>query len=137
MKFNTFDKLEAQIGISFRNPDLLREAFTHASYVNERKGEKLKDNERLEFLGDAVLGILVGEYVFAKLPSSPEGQLSKSRASIVCEASLARFAEELALGEYMLLGRGEEATGGRLRPSLLADVFEAFRENGLHYQCRS
>lgn len=126
MKLNHFDKLEAQIGISFRNPDLLREAFTHASYVNERKAEKLADNERLEFLGDAVLGILVGEYVFAKLPNSPEGQLSKSRASIVCEASLARFAEELAFGEYMLLGRGEEATGGRMRPSLLADVFEAF-----------
>jgi ribonuclease-3 len=126
MKPNHFHKLEAQIGISFQNPDLLREAFTHASYVNERKTEKLKDNERLEFLGDAVLGILVGEYVFAKLPNSPEGQLSKSRASIVCEASLAQFAEELAFGDYMLLGRGEEATGGRMRPSLLADVFEAF-----------
>lgn len=120
------DLLESRLGISFGNKRLLRQAFTHASYVNEQKMAAGEDNERLEFLGDAVLELAVSDDLFHKFGHLPEGELTKLRASIVCEASLVHFANDLGFGEYVFLGRGEELTGGRTRPALLADVFEAF-----------
>jgi ribonuclease-3 len=118
--------LESHIGIPFRKKNILKQAFTHSSYVNEKRLAKHKDNERLEFLGDAVLELTVSEYLFQNYAERPEGELTRFRASIVCESSLVRFAEELNFGSYVLLGKGEELTGGRSRPALLADVFEAF-----------
>lgn len=119
-------QLQSKLGILFQNQNLLKQAFTHSSYVNEHRLGGLKDNERLEFLGDAVLELSVSEYLFETYPDRPEGELTKLRASIVCEPSLVRYAEELEFGAYVLLGKGEELTGGRTRPALLADVFEAF-----------
>jgi ribonuclease III len=119
-------KLEKQLGVAFRNPELLRQAFTHSSYVNEHRMTVSKDNERLEFLGDAVLELTVSEFLYAKYPERSEGELTKQRASIVCEPSLVTHAVALNFGEFVLLGKGEEMTGGRSRPALLADVFEAF-----------
>lgn len=110
----------------FRNPALLKMAFTHTSYVNEQRGARLAHNERLEFLGDAVLQLTVSEYLYRVYPNRPEGELTRLRAGIVCEPSLVRFAEALEFGQVVLLGKGEEQTGGRTRPSLLADAFEAF-----------
>lgn len=118
--------LEKKLGITFRNPELLRQAFTHPSYVNEHRMTSSRDNERLEFLGDAVLELTVSEFLFAKYPDRSEGELTKQRASIVCEPSLVTFAEALQFGLFVLLGKGEEMTGGRTRPALLADVFESF-----------
>lgn len=121
-----FQQLQRRIGLTFRNPALLRQAFTHTSYVNEQRGARVAHNERLEFLGDAVLQLTVSEYLYRRYPHSPEGELTRLRASIVCEPSLVRFAETLEFGQIVLLGKGEELTGGRTRPSLLADAFEAF-----------
>lgn len=121
-----FMQLQARLKITFRNPALLKQAFTHTSYVNEQRGPRIADNERLEFLGDAVLQLTVSEYLYRLYPNSPEGELTRLRASIVCEPSLVRFAETLEFGQVVLLGKGEEQTGGRTRPSLLADAFEAF-----------
>lgn len=121
-----FQQLQRRTGLTFRNPALLRQAFTHTSYVNEQRGARVADNERLEFLGDAVLQLTVSEYLYRRYPHSPEGELTRLRASIVCEPSLVRFAETLEFGQIVLLGKGEELTGGRTRPSLLADAFEAF-----------
>lgn len=104
----------------------MRQAFTHSSYVNEHRMSWSKDNERLEFLGDAVLELTVSEYLYETYPDRSEGELTKQRASIVCEPSLVTFAEALRFGDYVLLGKGEEMTGGRTRPALLADVFESF-----------
>ncbi|ADG06159.1 ribonuclease III [Kyrpidia tusciae] len=119
-----WDELEARLGITFRNASLLRQAFTHSSYRNEHRGD-VEDNERLEFLGDAVLELLVSEFLFRAYPRFPEGELTRMRAAIVCEPSLVRFATALGLDQYIRLGRGEEMSGGRRRPSLLADVYEA------------
>jgi len=119
-------QLQSALNITFRKPELLRQAFTHSSYVNEHRVGNYKDNERLEFLGDAVLELTVSEYLFDTYPERSEGELTKLRASIVCEPSLVGFAEELDFGAYVLLGKGEELTGGRTRPALLADVFESF-----------
>ncbi|WNQ13701.1 ribonuclease III [Paenibacillus aurantius] len=119
-------QLQAQLGIRFKDPSLLRQAFTHSSYVNENRISGNKDNERLEFLGDAVLELTVSEYLYDLHPGRSEGELTKLRASIVCEPSLVIFAEELEFGRFVLLGKGEELTGGRTRPALLADVFESF-----------
>jgi ribonuclease-3 len=119
-------QLQERINLTFRNPSLLKQAFTHTSYVNEQRGARIADNERLEFLGDAVLQLTVSEYLYRLYPDSPEGELTRLRASIVCEPSLVRFAETLEFGQVVLLGKGEEQTGGRTRPSLLADAFEAF-----------
>jgi ribonuclease III len=113
-------------GLSFENEDLLKQAFTHSSYVNEHRLIAREDNERLEFLGDAVLELLVSRYLFKSYPEMKEGQLTKLRAAIVCEPSLVVLANKCHFGELIFLGRGEEATGGRTRPALLADVFEAF-----------
>lgn len=121
-----FNELQKQLNISFQNKLLLYQAFTHSSYVNEHRRKLFTDNERLEFLGDAVLELSVSKYLFEKYPTMSEGELTKLRASIVCEPSLVIFANELNFGHYVLLGKGEELTGGRERPALLADVFEAF-----------
>lgn len=120
-------QLEKELGISFNNRDLLRQAFTHSSYVNEhRSKENISHNERLEFLGDAVLELGVSQFLYRKHPAMPEGEMTKLRASIVCEPSLKEFAKGLNFGKYLLLGKGEEQTGGRDRPAILADAFEAF-----------
>jgi len=120
-------QLEKQLGITFNNPDLLRQAFTHSSYVNEhRKSDSISHNERLEFLGDAVLELGVSQYLYRNNRAMPEGEMTKLRAAIVCEPSLMEFARDLNFGAYLLLGRGEEQTGGRERPAILADAFEAF-----------
>jgi len=118
--------LQQRIGITFRKPELLKQAFTHSSYVNEHRIAGHKDNERLEFLGDAVLELTVSEFLYDTYPGRSEGELTKLRASIVCEPSLVTFAEDLDFGAFVLLGKGEELTGGRTRPALLADVFESF-----------
>ncbi len=113
--------LEERIGYEFKNPALLKEALTHSSFVN---GKNHHSNERLEFLGDSVLSVVVSKYLFENL-EMPEGQLTKLRASIVCEHSLFPFAEKIKLGEEIFMGKGEENTGGRHRRSILADAFEA------------
>lgn len=119
-------ELQRRIGITFRKSELLKQAFTHSSYVNEHRIAGHKDNERLEFLGDAVLELTVSEFLYESYPGRSEGELTKLRASIVCEPSLVTFAEDLDFGAFVLLGKGEELTGGRQRPALLADVFESF-----------
>ncbi|QGH34503.1 ribonuclease III [Gracilibacillus salitolerans] len=121
-----FKELQEKLGILFDNENLLKQAFTHSSYVNEHRKKNLLDNERLEFLGDAVLELGVSQYLYREYDDLEEGDLTKLRASIVCEPALVRFAETLDFSKYVLLGKGEEMTGGRNRPALLADVFEAF-----------
>ncbi len=116
-------ELEKKIGYEFKDKSLLSLALTHSSYANE-KGLKA-DNERLEFLGDSVLGFITAEYLFSQLSGHHEGELTKLRANAVCEKSLAVFANEIDLGEHVLLGKGEVMTGGRQRPSILSDAFES------------
>ncbi|WP_210469432.1 ribonuclease III [Sporosarcina sp. 6E9] len=123
---NKFEDLQQRLSITFENPSLLYNAFTHSSYVNEHRRKNFMDNERLEFLGDAVLELGVSQYLYSTEPGMSEGELTKLRAAIVCEPALVKFANELEFGQYVLLGKGEEQTGGRMRPALLADVFEAF-----------
>ena len=118
--------LKENFGIVFKNVSLLEQAFTHSSYVNEHRNLNLADNERLEFLGDAVLELLVSRYLYRQYPDLPEGKLTKMRASIVREESLAAFAKECRFDAAIKLGKGEENSGGRTRPSLLCDLFEAF-----------
>ncbi len=122
----SFKLLQEELDIQFKSTKMLKQAFTHSSYVNEHRKKPYEDNERLEFLGDAVLELTVSQFLFNKYPMMSEGDLTKLRAAIVCEPSLVRFALELNFGQYILLGKGEEITGGRARPALLADVFEAF-----------
>ena len=117
--------LETVIGYQFKNKELLREALTHSSYANERKSKHIKYNERLEFLGDAVLSIVVSDYIFKNCPELPEGELTKLRASLVCEKSLFEFAKKMNLGSYLILSKGERNNGGAERPSILSDAFEA------------
>ncbi|MEW9676436.1 ribonuclease III [Lentibacillus sp. L22] len=119
-------KLEKTLGITFHDHSLIKLAFTHSSYVNEHRGEVFSDNERLEFLGDAVLELAVSQYLYRKNPKMPEGEMTKLRAAIVCEPSLHHFARDLEFGDQLSLGKGEEQTGGRERPAILADAFEAF-----------
>lgn len=121
-----FEHFQQHFQIQFNNPTLLYQAFTHSSYVNEHRRKFYTDNERLEFLGDAVLELSVSQYLFKQYTLMSEGELTKLRAAIVCEPSLVLFANELNFGKFVLLGKGEELTGGRERPALLADVFEAF-----------
>ena len=116
---------QEKIGYTFSNEALLRQALTHSSYANEKRMKKLSDNERLEFLGDAVLEIVSSEFLFHNYPNKPEGALTKLRASIVCEPTLALCTEEIELGNYIFLGKGEEQTGGRKRKSILSDALEA------------
>src|SRR3954447_3931515 len=123
---NKFDDLQKKLEIHFNNHALLYNAFTHSSYVNEHRRKNFTDNERLEFLGDAVLELGVSRFLYSTEPDMTEGELTKLRAAIVCEPSLVKFSNELGLGRFILLGKGEEQTGGRMRPALLADVFEAY-----------
>ncbi|EOD01236.1 ribonuclease III [Caldisalinibacter kiritimatiensis] len=118
-------KIQKSIKYTFNDSDILIRALTHSSFANEHKDLNIKYNERLEFLGDSVLSIVVSDYIFDKYPNYPEGELSKLRATVVCETVLATVAKKLSLGEYLLLGKGEEVTGGRERVSILADALEA------------
>ena len=117
--------LEEAIGYHFKNISLLQNALTHSSYANERWHNSLLSNERLEFLGDSILGMLVAEYLFRNFPDRPEGELTRMRADMVCEKTLAGVAEKIHLGEHLLLGHGEEQGGGRSRESILADAVES------------
>ncbi len=117
--------LETAIGYRFQNIQLLRSALTHSSYANERWHNSLLSNERLEFLGDSVLGMLVAEYLFRSFPNRPEGELTRMRADMVCEKTLAAAANRIGLGDHLLLGHGEEQGGGRKRNSILADAMES------------
>ena len=118
-------ELEKKLNYTFRNQELLREALNHSSYANEHRSQGLGSNERLEFLGDSVLGFVTAEYLFARHPDLPEGDLTRIRAALVCEQSLHEVAQKLNLGSYLKLGKGEEAGGGRHRASILADATEA------------
>ena len=118
-------ELERKIGYRFRNFSLLRRAMMHSSYTNEKHLPKYECNERLEFLGDAVLELVSSEFLFKASPKVSEGELTKTRASMVCEPSLAMCAADIGLGEYLLLGKGEEAMGGRMRDSITSDAMEA------------
>lgn len=125
MKDQRIEEFQTRIGMRFREPELLRNALIHSSYANERKMSKEKNNERLEFLGDAVLELVTSDYLFRTYKREPEGKLTKLRASLVCEPTLAICAKDLALGSYLLLSKGEDMTGGRERDSILSDAFEA------------
>lgn len=125
MRDFTIEKLEGRIGYQFTNKALLLQALTHSSYSNEQKDGKTADYERVEFLGDAVLELVTSEHLFQAHQTVPEGELTKRRAAMVCEPALAFCARDLELGNFMLLGRGEENTGGRSRDSILADGMEA------------
>ncbi len=129
-------ELESRMGYTFRDFNWLHRAMRHSSYTNEHHMNRLECNERLEFLGDAVLEMVSSEYLYDHYPEKPEGQLSKLRASLVCEPTLAFDAKELDLGNYLLLGKGEEQTGGRLRDSIVSDAMEAaigaiYKDGGL------
>lgn len=117
--------LENAIGYRFRNIQLLQNALTHSSYANERWHNSLLSNERLEFLGDSVLGMLVAEYLYKTFPDRPEGELTRMRADMVCEHTLAEIANKIGLGGHLMLGHGEERLGGRNRESILADATES------------
>ena len=119
------DKLEEKIGYTFKNRQLLVTALTHSSYSNERHSADICSYERLEFLGDSILGLVTAEFLYAHEPKLPEGRMTKLRAELVCEANLHKTALSLGLGKYMRLGKGEEHTGGRERPSILADMVES------------
>lgn len=119
------EPLEENLNYKFNNLKLLKTALTHSSYANENKMKLTDNNERLEFLGDTILNLIVSQYLYKKYPYYPEGELTKIRAKVVCESSLAFAARKIDLGKYLLLGKGEEATGGRDRDSILADASEA------------
>ena len=125
MEEYTMENLQERIGYHFKNTALLKRALTHSSYMNEQKINKNGDYERLEFLGDAVLELVSSEFLFHEHPEVPEGELTKMRASMVCEPSLAFCARDIELGKYLLLGKGEDATGGRKRESVTSDAMEA------------
>ncbi len=116
--------LEANLNYKFNNIELLKNALIHSSYANEIRGNT-RSNERLEFLGDSVLSVIVADHIYHKYPTMPEGELTKLRASLVCEKSLCALSRELGIGEFLLLGRGEDKNGGRERDSILADAFES------------
>ena len=122
---NQMCELEKNLRYRFQNRELLCHALTHSSYANEHHLKREQNNERLEFLGDAVLEMISSENLYKNNPEMPEGELTKRRASLVCEPTLAQCARELQLGAFLMLGKGEEATGGRLRDSILSDAFEA------------
>lgn len=118
-------QLEERIGYCFKDKSLLRQALTHSSFSNEQKINKLKNYERLEFLGDAVLELISSKFFYMENPDMSEGEMTKLRSSMVCEQALAYCARDIELGSYLLLGKGEEATGGRMRESIISDVMEA------------
>lgn len=119
------EELMDRIGYKFKNEALLKTALTHSSYANECKKKGCESNERLEFLGDSVLGIIVSEYIFKNFKTLSEGELTKMRASVVCESTLCELSRRIGLGDYLMLGKGEEMSNGRDRDSILADAFEA------------
>ena len=119
------EKLEEKLGYTFHDRRLLENALTHSSYANENKSKGETSNERLEFLGDSVLGMVVADHLYRAHPDMPEGELTRTRAALVCEDSLVEVAARLELGQYLKLGRGEDAGGGRKRPSIQADAVEA------------
>lgn len=125
MKQEKIIEFEKKIGYQFADPELLVIALTHSSYSNEKRLKRYECNERLEFLGDAVLELVSSEYIYLTNPKRPEGDLSRIRASYVCEPTLALCAREIGLGDYILLGKGEDMTGGRERDSILSDAMEA------------
>ena len=110
---------------TFKNPALLQNALTHSSYANENRDKGVRNNERLEFLGDSVLGLICAKHIYSEYRSLPEGELTKLRAAVVCEKALCSYSKQLGIGQYMRLGRGEQHSGGRERPSILADMYEA------------
>ncbi len=118
-------KIQSDINYKFKDIELLNTALTHSSYANENKMRNHENNERLEFLGDVVVNLIVSDYLYHHFPELPEGELTKKRATVVCESSLAFAARKINLGKYLLLGKGEETTGGRDRDSILGDAFEA------------
>ncbi|MBP3792910.1 MAG: ribonuclease III [Ruminococcus sp.] len=120
----TIKEFQEKIGYKFKNEKLIIEALSHSSYANECKKQR-KNNERLEFLGDSVLSVIVSDYIFEHFKHLPEGELTKLRASLVCEQALFDFSKKIDLGKYIFLGKGEEITGGRERPSIVSDAFEA------------
>lgn len=126
MNIGLIKELKENYQIVFHDINLLEQAFTHSSYVNEHRNLQISDNERLEFLGDAVLEIQVSDYLFRQYPNLPEGKLTRLRSAIVREDSLSKFAKECHFDKYVLLGKGEENSGGRNRASLLCDLFESF-----------
>ena len=117
-------QFQEKIGYRFKDESLLFEALSHSSYANENKKTR-NSNERLEFLGDSVLSIVVSDHIFEHYKHLPEGELTKMRASLVCEKALFEFSKKIDLGSYIFLGKGEELTGGRTRPSIVSDAFEA------------
>ena len=121
------EELQNRIGYTFRDPNLLTRALTHSSYANETgaRNHHLLCNERLEFLGDSVLSLITSEYLYQTFPDLPEGDLTRMRAATVCEAALASYAEQLELGDFLLLGKGERQSGGAKKPAVVADAFEA------------
>ena len=119
------NNLQTGIGYHFKDESLLKNALTHSSYANEQRDSRYRDNERLEFLGDAVLGFVSAEYLFRRYGERQEGDLTRIRADLVCEANLAHAAEKIKLGNYLFLGRGEDAAGGRHRSSILSDAMES------------
>ncbi len=123
--FAEIDAFQKKIGYKFKNIALLECALTHSSFANENKSDNVRDNERLEFLGDSVLGMITASYLFKKYKDEPEGELTKMRSSLVCTSSLCARAKKLGLGSHLRLGHGEESGGGRERESILADAFEA------------
>ena len=125
LKESDYQELEKKIGYTFQNRALLKQAVTHSSFANEQKINRQKHYERLEFLGDAVLELVSSDFLFQTHPEMPEGQLTKLRASMVCEPALAYCAKDLTLDGYIPLGKGEESTGGRYRDSIVSDVMEA------------
>lgn len=122
MELSEFEKI---ISYEFKDKNLLKKAFSHSSYANEKRKQGIESNERLEFLGDAVLELVISEYIYKNFPKMPEGELTKFRASIVCETTLAQEAKRLNIGKLIMLGKGERVTGGETRNSILADAFEA------------
>ena len=118
-------ELEQNLGYTFHDPQLLQNALTHSSYANENRAKNIPDNERLEFLGDSILGFVVAEYLYRTFPNKPEGELTRIRADLVCEKNLARAAEPIRLGDFLLLGHGEEHGGGRKRDSIVSDAMES------------
>ena len=127
MKDTDLSRLETILGHTFSSPDLLYRAVSHSSFANEMhsKGQNIQCNERMEFLGDSVLSIVTSEYLFNTYPAMPEGDMSKVRSGAVCEKALSSYARKIGLGDFILLGHGEELSHGRERPSILADAFEA------------
>ena len=120
-----YEQLQQALSYRFRDPSLLRNALTHSSYANENKSLGVQCNERLEFLGDSVLGFVVANELYRRFPDRPEGEMTRMRADMVCETTLAQAAQTIGLGEELLLGHGEEQGGGRTRPSILADAMES------------